>query len=208
VTTPVETLEPSNEIRPARLRWRLPAGMRDVFLVILGALLALAAEEWRTGRVERRRAAVALATIRAELVENRRRAETAHVYHRQIADTLSAYRDRNELPPPRVYLSGVIKPALPLSTAWEMARETGALADLPYPLVLRIAPVYESEARYRALADGLAQALMVDVQHRGIEPVFRDGFANFIPVERDFANREGSLVEDYDAVIAAVDSAR
>ena len=88
------------------------------------------------------------------------------------------------------------------------ARETGALADLPYALVLAVAPVYEAHARYREMGDALAQATMVDVQRRGAEPVFRDDFAHFIPIERDFANREDVLAGAYARAVARLDSVR
>jgi len=191
-----------------RGRWRVPAAARDIMLLILGAALALAVEEWRDAHAERRRVAAALASIRAELLDNQQRVEKARAHHLQMADTLSAYRARRQLPPPRVYFeSGVFQPALPLSTAWQTARETGALSGLPYSVVLAIAPVYEAQARYRAVGDALTQSIMVDVQRRGVEPVLRDDFANFIPVERDFAQREQVLAGDYARTIAQLDSA-
>jgi hypothetical protein len=127
--------------------------VRDILLLVLGA--ALAVEEWRYSHAERRQAAAALVSIRAELVDNQGRVERARAHHLEMADTLSAYR-----------------------------------------------------ARYRALGDALTHAIMVDLQHRGVEPVFRDDFANFIPVERDFAQREQVLASDYARTIAQVDSAR
>jgi hypothetical protein len=182
--------------------------MRDILLLVVGAALALAVEEWRDARAERRRVAAALVSIRAELLDNQGRVERARAHHLQMADTLSGYRARRELPPERVYFGGVLRPALPLSTAWQTARETGALSGLPYSVVLAVAPVYEAQARYRALGDALTHAIMVDLQRRGVEPVFRDDFANFITVERDFAQREQILASDYSRTIAQLDSAR
>jgi hypothetical protein len=185
---------------------RVSAAVRDVLLVVLGAALALAAEEWRDARAERHRASLALASIRAELLDNRGRVERARVHHRSMADTLAAYQARGQRPPESVYFGGVLQPALPLSTAWQTARETGALTALPYAVVLALAPVYEVQSRYRELGDGLAQAIMVEMQRRGVEPVFRDEFAHFIPIERDFANREGMLDDTYAQAIARLDS--
>jgi hypothetical protein len=197
----------STDLEP-RARWRVPAVVRDIMLLVLGAALALGVEEWRDAHAERRRVAAALLSIRAELLDNQQRVEKARAHHLRMADTLSAYRARHQLPPPRVYFeSGVLQPALPLSTAWQTARETGALSGLPYPVVLAIAPVYEAQARYRAVGDALTQSIMVDVQRRGVEPVLRDDFANFISVERDFAQREQVLSGEYARTIAQLDSA-
>ena len=123
-----------------------------------------------------------------------------------MADTLDRYVAAKTLPPARIYFGGVFNPAFPLSTAWQAARETGALTALPYDLVLRIAPVYESQSSYRALADALGQSTMADVEREGVLPVFRDRSANFIAVERDFANREMVLDRAYTGALARLDS--
>lgn len=202
----------SDSQSPSRVRhstsWRLPPGMRDVLLVVLGAALAVVAEQWRDNRTEQRRVALAVGGIRAELVENQARVERARAHHLSVADTLAFYAARKAIPPERILYGGILQPALPLSTAWQAARETGTLADLPYPLVLALGPVYEEQARYRALGDALGQSIMVDLQHRGVRPVFEGDFANFIVIDRDFANREMVLSRDYARTLAKLDSAR
>jgi hypothetical protein len=186
--------------------WRVPAGVRDVLLVVLGAGLAYAADAWRDAQAERRRTAYAVASIRAELAENLARVERARTGHLRMADTLGAYQARRQLPPERVYFGGVFVPAHVLSTAWQTARETGATGGLPYPVLLALAPVYENQEGYRALGAALAQTAMADMQRRGALPVFRDGFANFIPLERDFAVREEVLARGYRQALARLDS--
>lgn len=188
-----------------RLR-RAPRILRDVILVVLGAVLALLTEEWRDRRTEHRRAAVAVESIRAELVENRNRVRRARAHHLEMADTLEHYVAAKTLPPERIYFGGVFNPAFPLSTAWQAARETGSLTTLPYDVVLRIAPVYELQTSYRALADALGQSTMTDLEREGALPVFRDRYANFIVLERDFANREMVLDRAYTDALARLDS--
>jgi len=123
-----------------------------------------------------------------------------------MADTLERYVASKTLPPERVYFGGLLNPAFPLSTAWQAARETGSLTTLPYGVVLRIAPVYELQASYHALGDALGQATMTDMERDGAIPVFRDRFANFVVLERDFANREMVLDRAYTDALARVDS--
>jgi hypothetical protein len=179
---------------------------RDVPLLLVGAALALAVDQWREARAGERRTELAVAGIRAELTENLALVEGARAHHLLMADTLGGYARRRELPPERVYFGGLLRPALVLSTAWQTARETGALSELPYAVVLRLAPVYESQDGYRSLGESLAQGVMLEAQRRGAHAVFRDGFANFILVEQDFANREAGLARKYRLALATLDS--
>src|SRR5687768_12499068 len=177
-TNPPSTTSPARHtLRPL---------VRDVVLLLIGAVLALGADQWSEARADERRRSLAVASIRAELAENLTRVESARVHHLMMADTLSGYEQRRELPPERVYFGGVFKPALVLSTAWQTARETGALSQLPYALVLRLAPVYESQEKYRALGEALGHGVLLDAQRRGALAVFRDNFANFVMIEQDF----------------------
>jgi len=179
---------------------------RDAGLLLIGATLALGADQWRESRAQERRTALALASIRAELTENIARVERARSHHLMMADTLEGYARRRELPPERVYFGGLFNPALVLSTAWQTARETGALSELPYSLVLRLAPVYETQEKYRGLGEALGQGVMLEAQRRGALTVFRDNFANFVLIEKDFSNREAVLARNYRAALAALDS--
>jgi hypothetical protein len=187
-------------------RHRLLPLIRDVSLLLVGAVLALGADQWRESRAEERRMTLAVASIRAELSENLARVESARAHHLLMADTLSQYQKRRELPPEAVYFGGVFRPALLLSTAWQTARETGALSQLPYALVLRLAPVYESQDKYRSMGEAIGQGTMLEAQRRGALAVFRDGFANFILVEQDFSNREAVLARSYREALTALDS--
>jgi hypothetical protein len=186
---------------------RVPAVVRDIVLIVLGALLALAADEWREGRERSRRAQLAVGAIRAELEANLAMVEEARALHIRMRDTLRGYVSRRELPPPRVYGGGVVRPAPVTATAWDAARETGVLAELPYALVLRIAPVYEAQARYRTLTDGVVREMTTDVMRLGFEPVLRDRAAQIAALDEDFSNRELAMAERYRRALAGLDSA-
>jgi hypothetical protein len=172
---------------PARPRaTRVPPVVRDVLLVVLGAALALAVDEWRDARQRAGRVSAALAGIRDELRGNARRIEAARARHRRVADTLGTLLARGTRPTPQVYLNPMFSPALVTSTAWQAARETGALADMPLPTVLRLAPAYEAQERYRALGEALVVGIMHDVRRDGMDGVLRDRFGQFIPLAVDF----------------------
>ena len=74
-------------------------------------------------------------------------------------------------------------------------------------MLLALAPVYENQEAYRTLGTALARATMTDMQRRGVLPVYRDGFANFIPLERDFANREAVPARGYRRALVRPDAA-
>jgi hypothetical protein len=167
---------------PRRALWRSgPA--RDVLLVVLGAALALAAEDST-------------------------RIAAAQAKHLRIVDTLEAYARRRALPPREIYLYGMFNPAAVSGFAWQAARETGALSDMPLATVLGLARVYELQERYRALGQALNVGIMDDVRRDGMDVVLRDRFTQFIPLATDFANREGNLLEHYRRALASLDEGR
>jgi hypothetical protein len=171
---------------------------------VLSVLLALVLDEWRRGRQERAELALAVRSIRSELAENRSAVERARANHLAMHDSLLQYAGRREAPPARIYYGGVFNPAPVLDVAWESARSGGSLDRLPYELRLTLARVYDRQLRYRAMGDAIAQSAMTDVQRRGGEAVFRDGYANFLLLTEDFANRERVLTETYDSVLATL----
>lgn len=172
--------------------------------IVLSVLLALALDEWRRERQQRTELASAIESIRAELFDSKKAVERAHARHITMHDSLAAYATREELPPARIYYGGVFNPAGVLDVAWQSAREGGSVDRLPYELRLTLARIYDRQHRYRALGDAIVQSAMTDVQRRGGEAVFRDGYANFILLTEDFANRERVLVEAYDSALAAL----
>jgi hypothetical protein len=161
----------------------------------------------REGRERSRRAELAIEAIRAELEANLAMVEGARAFHTRMRDTLRAYVARRELPPSRVYGSGVLRPATVTATAWDAARETGVLAELPYRTVLRIAPVYEAQGRYRAVTDGVLRELLNDIMRVGLEPALRDRAQQIATLDEDFSNRELAMAERYRGALAALDSA-
>ena len=180
--------------------------LRDILLVLLGGMVALVGDTWRDSRQRDRRVAGALASIRAELVANAENVGSARARHLRVVDTLRYYIARHAVPDSTVYLGGVFNPGNVTSTAWQSARETGVLADMDYRIVLAVAPAYETQERYRALGEAVNQSIIIDMRREGLTTVFRDRFAQFIPLASDFANRERTLADLYRATLAHLDS--
>jgi len=187
-----------------RLWWR--GALRDIAFVILGGMVALVGDSWRDSRQRDKRVAGALASIRAELVANAEGVSSARARHLHVVDTLRYYSARHAVPDSTVYLGGVFNPGQVTSTAWQSARETGVLGDMDYRIVLAVAPAYERQERYRALGEAVNQSIIIDMRRDGITTVFRDHFAQFIPLAGDFANRERTLADLYRSTLAHLDS--
>lgn len=187
-----------------RLSWR--GALRDIAFVILGSMVALVGDTWRDSRQRDERVARALASIRAELVANAERVSSARARHLRVVDTLRYYSARHVVPDSAVYLGGVFNPGQLTSTAWQSAGATGVLGDMDYRIVLAVAPAYERQERYRALGEAVNHSIIIDMRRDGITTVFRDHFAQFIPLAGDFANRERTLSDMYRTTLVHLDS--
>jgi hypothetical protein len=177
-------------------------------LIVLSVLLGFAATEWRDRRETRARADQALAAVAVELDSNRALARRARLHQRAKADTIAAHRRRGEPLPPRVYFYGMFDPARVQSTAWEAARQGELVRALPYPLVLRLGRVYEYQAQYRALSDALIASFYEDMVRRSVAGAFAGNAESLEVLNRDFADRAGTLEAMYDGALAAVRAAR
>lgn len=197
-------IESTAPLKPAG--WRMPALVRDVLLIVLGAGLALAAEEWRDSRATRHRTDVALAGIRAEMRANLTRVEAAERHHKAVVDTLNAYVARKETPSDALLFSGVFNPAHVLSTAWQTARDTRALAELPYPVLLRLGTIYEQQQQYTDVGNALEQTLTSGIWTEGVKTAFLDRWKNLIFLNRDFGGRADGLATRYRHTLAYLDS--
>ena len=184
----------------ARAPW-LARALLESLLIVLSVLLALGLDEWRDQRTRDARARMALASIDAELRDNAETVERARTHHLGMRDSLRLYVDRQQQPPPHVYLFGLFNPALVHATAWDSARETGATGEMPFELLLTLSGVYDMQARYRSLGDALAQDIMRQIRREGLEVVLRDGSERFITLQEDFAGRESTLLEAYAAAL-------
>ncbi|MDX1548443.1 MAG: hypothetical protein R3247_15700, partial [Rhodothermales bacterium] len=71
-----------------KLKHRVVLVLFEAALIVLGVLLGLLANQWRTGRANEETARAALRAIRAELQVNHEQVERLLPYHQQIRDSL------------------------------------------------------------------------------------------------------------------------
>jgi hypothetical protein len=188
-------------------RWtsRVP---RDVLLLVAGALLALTVEEVRDARHRRSRTRESINSIRDELRANIMLVAQARERHIFLVDTLQKLVDAHRLPDKSIYTNSMFSPGNVTNVAWSLARESGALADVPLGTVLVVAGAYDTQERYQLLGDGVAAAVLEQARREGLVTMLRDHFAQFIPLETDFRNREGGLLRRYTAALIQLDRLR
>lgn len=180
----------------------LPRVLVESVLIVFSVLVALAVDQWRETRASQTRTREAVAAITAELQANRASAERARTFHLETNAALKAIAERKELPGDDIaYHRGMFNPATVVQAAWVTAREAATLQTLPLDAVLKLSRVYEQQESYAQLGDEIASDIYVDLRRRGFEAVLREGFAGFILLTTDFANRETSLIARYDEAL-------
>lgn len=74
----------------------------EAMFVVLGVVLALAANEWRQGRADHRQSEQALASITEELKANREAIAASMEYHHGLMEMLTAKHEEGWAPQPRI----------------------------------------------------------------------------------------------------------
>ena len=82
---------------------------------------------------------------------------------------------------------------------------TGAAARWSYGGLLALSSIYEAQASYARLSDVMLASTYQDLMRDGPGNLL-DNYANFAPVQRDFAGREAELVAAYDRVLGTIEN--
>jgi hypothetical protein len=186
-------------------RWRKLIGpaLFEAAFVVLGVILALAANEWREARQHRLQAESARTAIANELRENRRLLDSSRTYHERIVAAIV-----NAPPNTRFtvqqFLGGFIQPAQVSTTAWEVASETGALSHMPFDQVLAISQVVALERRYDAMALSTGQLIYGELYKIGPAGVAANA-RNLGSILRAFSFREGQVIRMIDSTVTLLE---
>jgi hypothetical protein len=201
----------ASPLRRRMIDWR-PIFL-EAFFVVLGVVLALAANEWRQGVSDRRSARTALESIQEELQSNRQLVLASVQYHLALVDTLSAIRrraagasDSAQLPDGRVFSQGFVRPAALLSTAWETAAATDVVRHISHDEVLMLARTYEQQRRYATQGDRIGELIYGEIFARGTGGVIRN-YANLSSIIAALSFRECELLVGYDQALAQIGEA-
>lgn len=173
--------------------------LTEAFFVVLGVVLALAANQWREERAAQRQADSALASILEEMQTNQAVVADSLDYHSQLLEMIRT----TEQPTPRDFTRGFIAPAAIFRTAWQAASQTGALENMEYATVLELSRVYASQERYEHQARVAGEIIYRELFTRGIGAVV-DKPANLAALIATFSYREQELLGLYEGCLATL----
>ena len=189
-------------IEPTSDRWRKLIGpaLFEAAFVVLGVVLALAANEWREARQHRAQGESARTAIANELRENRRLLDSSRSYHERIVSGINTAAPNTQFTVQH-FRGGFLQPAQLSTTAWEVASETGALSHMPYDQVLAISQVVALERRYDAMALSTGQLIYGELYKIGPSGVAANA-RNMASILRAFAFREDQVIRRIDSTLS------
>ena len=194
--------------KTARIAW-VPI-ILQAFFVVLGVVLAFAANEWREAGVRQQLADTAVATISDELVVNRAALYGSAAYHNAVMDTLIFFAaearrlgDDAERPNMRHFSQGFSQPSVLPFTAWEAANATGAVGAMPFEHVLEFSRIYNSQERYDQQSLRVGELIFEMLFYEGDQGML-DNFENYLGILSAFLYRECELLEEYDRTLSGL----
>jgi hypothetical protein len=139
-------------------------------LIVISILLALAVKEWQDDRIRQTLIDRSLVSFERELATNKSQIDTLYPFHQGLQTLLGGLEDEAQADGSTGELRNVLdslQPAVLLTTAWDTALATGALAQMDYELVYAMSLTYSIQERFRSqynsgLVDLLNSAVSTD----------------------------------------------
>lgn len=187
--------------------WRSSLGtlLLEVFLIVIGVMVALGANEWRENRAIAQRTDTALENIRQEILRNQTALAKRLTYHEALRDSMQAYLpdlenislqdiDRNRLGMTRGFHFLLIYDA-----AWQTALTSQILPYVEYETLTTLSTIYQVQDNLKS-----SEALLVELI---ITPDnFRTGNLFYavlvaLPAMNDVIGLERNLTSLYDKAL-------
>ena len=171
----------------------------EAFFVVLGVVLALAANEWRQDRAESERTAIAEESLRDEITFNQAMLRSSLDYHIALMDSLRTHSVRNRqtgsTAPPSISIfgKGFVHPTDLVTISWSLALSTDALSNIPYERALAFSKIYAQYEGYTKQTNNVADLLYSDLYNDGYLGVL-DNFENLNIILGTFAYTECELL--------------
>ncbi|GAC1650929.1 MAG: hypothetical protein NVS4B3_10520 [Gemmatimonadaceae bacterium] len=191
--------------------------------LVVGVLLALAAEEWRIGREHQAVAATAVDGVRLEVAANRVIVQKRSPYHRAMLDSVRLMEQRLILKYPggmrlrpgahlssfneMGFMNGLALSPPPTTTAWQTLLNTNTLPFVNYRITSALSRTYAKQEELRDQTTTMANEL----------PLFVSGIVGDKPVIamivldanlNDLVLREGELLKAYDSLLGVIGEPR
>lgn len=181
--------------------------MREAFFeagfVVLGVVLAFAANEWREARENAQAAEQALEAVIEELEQNRDAVAGSLAYHEQLIALIGGEHPAGWEPSVRDFQRGFIAPAQLQRTAWSTAAVTGAVTHMRHEQVLALSRVYEAQAAYEQQTDAVGGLIYEEIYRRGVRSIPAN-YRNLESLLQTFRYRERVLLEVYDGAFEEI----
>lgn len=177
----------------------------EAAFVVLGVVLALAANEWRQARADKQLSEQALATIFEELKTNRSAVATSLEYHKGLLEMLFAEHEEGWKPTGSQFPRGFVSPARTSRTAWETASETGVFPKTDFTIVRELSHVYAQQDRYEVQARSVGEIIYTEMFRGGLAAI-ADNYRNFASIIGTFAYREEQMLGIYDETLASLET--
>ncbi len=176
------------------------SALLEAAFVVLGVVLAFAANEWRESRADQAAARQAMETILDELESNRSSISEALEYHRGLLEMLFAEHEEGWAPRGEQFSRGFIAPAQLSRTAWASASETGALAKMDFEVVNLLSSAYAQQERYEAQVLSVGAIIYGELFRGGTEAIAAN-YRNLASLIATFSYREQQLLASYDRIL-------
>ena len=174
----------------------------EVFLIVLGVLLGLVANEMRIEQKEKAATRRILEQIGREITYNRKLISRIAPHHREVRDSLMLLLDKpaarlQELPLTEIWraMSGGFGIASLQQHAWDLARHLGTLEHMDFTLALKLSRLYSLQEFYLGKYDRLEDNFYLAVN---IRPQSRQGLLTALSLlVNDLVIHEKDLLEAY-----------
>jgi hypothetical protein len=187
------------------LRSTVRSAFFEALFVVFGVILALAANEWRENVKAQKLADAALESIVTELEANLELVKASREYHEGLVQMLQTKMGTAEAPSPNEFPRGFINPAWVTETAWEVAKETGVLADFEYQTVLTLSATYGRFQHYTKQADMAGELVYGKLFAEGTQGIAAKPM-NLMTIIYTFIFRERQLEESLSATLTELNS--
>lgn len=187
----------------AQTKQMLKSALFESTFVVLGVVLALAANEWRTNYAEDKAAKNALNEIQQEIESNQALVEASRVYHASLLETLYSLSYKKEKPDIKLFSKGFVSPAKITDTAWTSALNTGVLENIEYDKVLELSRVYDLQIRYVRQSNSIGDIIYERLFDGGVYSMLESSH-NLASIISTLQFREQELQKQYKSSLDAL----
>jgi hypothetical protein len=165
--------------------------------VVLGVVLALAANEWRNDYQIRQETLKTLESIHRELAENRKLVAQSQDYHQSKLLKLNKLESEPDI---REFEKGFISPARISDVAWRAASETGALKNVAYEELLNLSKLYKAQSDYVYQSKNIGNIIYQKLFDGGHQAMLGN-YKNLSMIIATMSYREYELLQLYDSAL-------